>query len=67
MTTRIEIVGGADEHEAAAVIAAIQAVLAEEEANARRAHSGSLWRPELPVYKAGTWGVAQPRTRGDET
>ena len=66
MTTRIEIVGGADEHETAAVVAAIQAIIAEEEANARRAHSGSSWRPELPVYKPGTWGVAQPRRLSEE-
>ena len=60
MNPRIEVVGDADEHEAAAVVAAVQAVIAEEEANARRAHSGSRWKPELPVYQPGTWGVPTP-------
>lgn len=65
MRPRIEVVGEADDHEAAAVVAAIQAVIAEEEANARRAHLRSRWRPELPVFEPGSWGVA-PRPHGGE-
>lgn len=66
MSPRIEIAGGAAENEAAAIVAAIQAVIAEEEDQARRARRGSRWRPELPVFQPGSWGVPRPAEADDD-
>jgi len=56
----IEIVGGAGEYEAAAIVAAMQAILAEEEAKARRPSTTSRWKVELEEFSPGRWGVANP-------
>lgn len=66
MTPEIEIVGGADEYQAAAIVAAIQAVLAEEEARAKRLSTVSRWRPEITTFEPGTWGVPRPDRGSDQ-
>lgn len=53
----VEISGGAGPYEAAAIIAAVQVILAEEEARARRPTTTSRWRVELEEFPAGRWGV----------
>ncbi|MDH3540148.1 MAG: hypothetical protein OEP52_09145 [Acidimicrobiia bacterium] len=60
MTPQIEIVGGAGAYEAAAIVAAIQSILAEEEAKARRLTTTSRWKLELEEFQTGRWGVAPP-------
>lgn len=60
MSGEIEIVGGAGEYEAAAIVAAMQAILAEEEAKARRPSTTSRWKVELEEFSPGRWGVANP-------
>ena len=57
MNPEIEIVGGAGEYEAAAIIAAIQVVLAEAEAKARRPATTSRWKIELEAFEPTRWGV----------
>lgn len=66
MSTEIEIVGGAGEYEAAVIVAAIQAVLAEEEAKARQLTTTSQWKPELSEFAPGTWGVTRPDSTGTD-
>ena len=58
MNPEIEIVGGAGEYEAAAIVAAVQVVLAEAEAKARRPSTTSTWRVELEPLTATRWGVS---------
>ena len=60
MNPRIEIVGGAGDYEAAAIVAAIQSILSEEEAKARRLTTTSRWKVELEEFQTGRWGVAPP-------
>lgn len=60
MTPEVEIVGGADEYQAAVIVAAIQAILAEEEAKAKQLSTTSRWKPEIKRFEPGNWGVAQP-------
>ena len=60
MTPEIEIVGGADEYQAAVIVAAIQAILAEEEAKAKQLTTTSRWKAEIERFEPGTWGVPQP-------
>lgn len=60
MSPRIEIVGGAGNYEAAAIVAAIQSILSEEEAKARQLTSSSRWKMELEGFAPGRWGVANP-------
>ena len=55
----VEISGGAGPYEAAAIIAAVQVILAEEEARARRPTTTSRWRVELEEFTAGRWGVTE--------
>ena len=57
MNPEIEIVGGAGENEAAAIVAAIQVVLAEAEAKSRRPSTTSEWRVELEAFTPARWGV----------
>ena len=60
MNPPIEIVGGAGDYEAAAIVAAIQSILSEEEAKARRLTTTSRWTVELEEFQTGRWGVAPP-------
>lgn len=60
MSPRIEIVGGAGAYEAAAIVAAIQSILSEEEAKARQLTTTSRWKVELDEFQTGRWGVARP-------
>ncbi len=53
---KIEIVGGAAEYEAAAIVAAVQAVLAEHDARARRPATTSRWKHEPEEFRPGRWG-----------
>ena len=57
MNPEIEIVGGAGEYEAAAIFAAVQVVLAEAEAKARRPATTSRWKVELEGFGPARWGV----------
>lgn len=61
MSARVEVTGGRpSEHEAAAIAAAIQVLLAEAEAKARRPATTSRWKVELEEFTPGTWGVSRP-------
>ena len=60
MSPEIEIVGGAGEYDAAAIVAALQAIIAEEEARASRMTTTSRWRAELEEFQPGRWGIAHP-------
>ena len=60
MSPEIEIVGGAGEYEAAAIVAAIQAVVAEAEAKAQQASTTSNWKAEIPEFTPGRWSVGGP-------
>ena len=60
MSAEVEIVGGAGEYEAAAIAAAVQAILAEEEAKARKPSTISRWKVELEEFRPGRWGLANP-------
>jgi len=60
VTAGIEIVGGAGEYEAAAIVAAVAAIMAEEEARARQLTTTSRWRVEIEEFQPGRWGVADP-------
>ena len=66
MSPEIEIVGGASEDTAAAILAAIQVIIAEEEASAKRAATPSRWRAELPRFERSTWGVRSPGSPDEE-
>ena len=65
MTPEVEIVGGAGEYEAAVIVAAIQAILAEEEAKAKKLSTTSKWKAEIKQFERGTWGVPQPNRESD--
>jgi len=67
MSPEIEIVGGAGGYEAAAIVAAIQSILAEEEAKARRLTTTSRWKVELEEFSPGRWGVANPAGSPDQS
>ncbi|NNC92091.1 MAG: hypothetical protein HKN80_06330 [Acidimicrobiia bacterium] len=60
MSPHIEIVGGAGGYEAAAIVAAIQSILAQEEARARQLTTTSRWKVELEGFQTGRWGVGPP-------
>lgn len=60
MSAEIEIVGGAGEYEAAAIVAAIQSILSEEDAKAKQLTSTSRWKVELEVFEPGRWAVGTP-------
>lgn len=60
MNPRVEISGGPSEHEAVAIAAAIQVLLAEAEAKARRPTTTSRWKVDLEEFTPGTWGVSRP-------
>jgi phenylpyruvate tautomerase PptA (4-oxalocrotonate tautomerase family) len=60
VTPGIEIVGGAGEYEAAAIVAAVTAIMAEEEARARQLTTTSRWKVELEEFRPGRWGVGDP-------
>ena len=62
MNPRIQVSGGPSEHEAAAIAAAIQVLLAEAEAKSRRPTTTSRWKVDLEGFTPGTWGVS--RTAG---
>ncbi len=65
MSAEVEIVGGAGEYEAAAIVAAVQSILAEEDAKAKQLASTSRWRAEVEGFKAGRWGVGSPPASPD--
>ncbi len=67
MSPEIEIVGGAGEYEAAAIVAAIQAILSEEEARARQLTTTSRWKVELEEFQTGRWGAVDPSRPPDST
>ena len=60
MSAEIEIVGGAGEYEAAAIVAAIQSILSEEDAKAKQLTSTSRWKAELEGFEPGRWAVGTP-------
>jgi hypothetical protein len=67
MSPKIEIVGGAGEYEAAAIVAAVQVVLAEAEAKARRPATTSRWKLEVEEFRPGRWGLAHQPADPPET
>ncbi|NNL13822.1 MAG: hypothetical protein HKO82_09070 [Acidimicrobiia bacterium] len=60
MSAEIEIVGGAGDYEAAAIVAAIQAIFSEEDARAKQLTTTSRWRIELKAFEPGRWGLDIP-------
>jgi hypothetical protein len=64
VSPQIEIVGGAGNYEAAAIVAAIQSIISEEEAKARNLTTTSRWKVELEEFRPGRWGVAPPPAGG---
>jgi hypothetical protein len=67
VSSEIEIVGGAGEYEAAAIVAAIQSILSEEDAKAKQLTSTSQWRVELEGFEPGRWAVGTPETPPGES
>jgi len=65
VSAEIEIVGGAGEYEAAAIAAAIHAILAEEEARARRLSTTSRWKLQLEGFSPGQCGLSHPAGAAD--
>ena len=57
MSAEVEIVGGAGDYEAAAIVAAIQAIFFEEDARAKQLTTTSRWRIELKRFEPGRWGL----------
>ena len=64
MSPEIEIVGGAGQYEAAAIVAAVQAVIAEAEAKAQQATTTSNWKPEILEFTPGRWSVGDAGATG---
>ena len=58
MNVEIDIVGGANENEAAAILAAIQALIAEEEETVKRATAPSRWKATLRGFPRDPWKIA---------
>jgi len=67
VSPEIEIVGGAGEYEAAAIVAAIHAILSEEEAKARQMTTTSRWKVEHEDFQTGRWGITHPAGAPDGT
>ncbi len=67
MNVEIDIVGGADENEAAAILAAIQALIAEEEEAVRKATAPSRWKSAPRSFARDPWKLASPNTSSDDT
>ncbi len=57
MNVEVDIVGGADENETAAILAAIQALIAEEEA-IRAATAPSRWKAAPRRFARDPWKIA---------
>lgn len=66
MKVEIDIVGGADENEAAAILAAIQALIAEEEEAVRKATAPSRWKSTPRSFARDPWKLASPDANPDD-
>jgi hypothetical protein len=58
MNVEVDIVGGADENETAAILAAIQALIAEEEEAIRAATAPSRWKAAPRRFSRDPWKIA---------
>ncbi len=58
MNVEVDIVGGADENETAAILAAIQALIAEEEEAIRAATAPSRWKAAPRRFARDPWKIA---------
>ncbi len=58
MNVELDILGGADENEAAAILAAIQALIAEEEEAVKKAMAPSRWKATPRSFSRDPWKVA---------
>ncbi|MEE9183854.1 MAG: hypothetical protein V3U39_05165 [Acidimicrobiia bacterium] len=58
MNVEVDIVGGADENETAAILAAIQALIAEEEEAIRAATAPSRWKAAPRRFPRDPWKIA---------
>ncbi len=58
MNVEVDIIGGADENEAAAILAAIQALIAEEEEVVRLATAPSRWKSAPRSFLRDPWKLA---------
>ena len=63
MNVEVDIIGGADENEAAAILAAIQALIAEEEEAVKKATAPSRWKSAPPSFPRDPWKIVSPDVR----
>ena len=65
MNVEVDIIGGVDENEAAAILAAIQALIAEEEESIKSATTPSRWKAAQRSFPRDPWKIAsrEPRER----
>ncbi len=62
MNVELDIVGGADENETAAILAAIQALIAEEEEAIRAATAPSRWKAAPRRFPRDPWKIESPES-----
>lgn len=67
MNVEVDIVGGADENEAAAILAAIQALIAEEEEAVKRATVPSRWKSAPRSLPRDPWKIASPEPNAGDS
>ncbi len=66
MNVEVDIVGGADENETATILAAIQALIAEEEEAIRAATAPSRWKAAPRRFPRDPWKIESPESnKGD--
>ncbi len=63
MNVEVDIVGGADENETAAILAAIQALIAEEEEAIRAAMAPSRWKAAHRRFPRDPWKIASSESK----
>jgi hypothetical protein len=67
MNVEVDIVGGADENETAAILAAIQALIAEEEEEAIRAATApSRWKAAPRRFLRDPWKIASSESNVED-
>ncbi len=62
MNIEVDIVGGADENETAAIMAAIQALIAEEEEAIKVATAPSRWKAAPRRFSRDPWKIESPES-----
>ncbi len=66
MNVEVDIVGGADENETAAILAAIQALIAEEEEAVRAATAPSRWKAGPRRFPRDPWKIASSESNAGD-